>query len=243
MHVKNIKEDKLSRIFLCFSVISYSVIFIRALIGAHESGSIGSYRIILLQSAFGIFIAYLPFLLAKHARWLIPTPFYLLFLAFLWCAIFLGEGFGFYYKIPLWDDTLHFLSGMMAAALGFSLTDMILSQKNSEKAYTPPPLIYALFSLYFAAFIGVLWEFYEFAFDGILGLNMQKFAAPDKDGVMRELVGREALRDTVTDLLTDTAGGGIISLLGFLSLKRNKGLTSLFVVKINPRQNKIEDNP
>ena len=242
MHIKTIKEDKLSRIFLCFSVISYSAIFIRALSQAHESGSLGAYRIILLQSAFGIFAACAPFLLAKRAHWLIPTPFYLLFLAFLWCAIFLGEGFGFYYKIPLWDDTLHFLSGMMAAALGFSLTDMILSQKNAEKHYTPPPLIYALFSLYFAVFIGVLWEFYEFMFDGILGLNMQKFAAPDKDGVMRELVGREALRDTVTDLLTDTLGGGIVSLLGYFSLRKNKGLASLFIVKINANKNKSVGN-
>jgi hypothetical protein len=103
-------------------------------------------------------------------------------------------------------------------------------------------LIYALFSLYFAVFVGVLWEFYEFAFDGILGLNMQKFAAPDRDGVMRELVGREALRDTVTDLLTDTLGGGIVSLLGYFSLRKNKGLASLFIVKINANKNKIVGN-
>lgn len=243
MQIKTIEKGKTSRLFLILSVISYSTIFIRALIGAHESGSVGEYRLILLQSVFGIFLSYMPFILSKRAGWLIPTPFYLIFLAFLWCAIFLGEGFGFYYRIPPWDDILHVLSGMMASALGFSLTDMILSAENAEKAYTPPPLIYALFSLCFAVFIGVLWEFYEFSFDGLLGLNMQKFAVPDGDGSMRELVGREALRDTVTDLLSDTIGGGIISLLGFLSLKRNKGLTSLFVVKINPRKNKIEDNP
>ena len=233
MLIKNIEEGKLSRVFLILSIISYSTIFIRALIQASGSGSVGEYRLILLQSAFGIFIAYLPFILAKRARWLIPTPFYLLFLAFIWCAIFLGEGFGFYYRIPPWDDILHILSGMMASALGFSLTDMILTEKSSEKPYTPPPLIYALFSLCFAISIGVFWEFYEFTFDGILGLNMQKFATPDQSGKMRELVGREALRDTVTDLLSDTIGGGIISLAGYLSLIKKKSLTSLFVVKIN----------
>ena len=233
MSTKNINEGKLSRVFLVFSVISYFTIFIRALIEAQKSGSVGEYRLILLQSAFGIFLTYMPFILANRAHWLIPTPFYLLFLAFIWCAIFLGEGFGFYYKIPPWDDILHIISGMMASALGFSLTDMISTQKSGEKPYTPPPLIYALFSLCFAMSIGVLWEFYEFTFDGILGLNMQKFAIPDQYGRMQELVGREALRDTVTDLLSDTIGGGIISLAGYLSLIRKKSLTSLFVVKIN----------
>ena len=49
---------------------------------------------------------------------------------FLYCAIFLGEVFDFYYVLPYWDIILRFFSGMMLSARGFILVDML--NRNAE---------------------------------------------------------------------------------------------------------------
>ena len=54
---------------------------------------------------------------------------------------------------------------------------------------------------------GVLWEIYEYTADGLLGLNMQKFA--NENGTL--LQGRAALNNTMKDLIVDSFGALIIS--------------------------------
>ena len=66
----------------------------------------------------------------------------------------------------------------------------------------------AMFSFCFAVSIGAVWEIYEFSFDGLLGLNMQKFLLADGT----PLVGRAALTDTMKDIIVDTIGALIASL-------------------------------
>ena len=80
------------------------------------------------------------------------------------------------------------------------------------------PFFVCLFAFCFAITIGVAWEIYEFSFDGLLHLNMQKFMT--EEGV--ELVGRAALSDTMSDLIVDAIGAFIISVLGYISLKYKK---------------------
>ena len=89
------------------------------------------------------------------------------------------------------------------------------------------PLFVSLFAFCFAITMGVFWEFYEYSFDGLLGLNMQKFAL--EDGT--QLVGRLALADTMTDLFVDALGAGIISIIGGLSIKYKTRLIKMFHFK------------
>ena len=65
--------------------------------------------------------------------------------------------------------------------------------------------------------MGALWEIYEFSFDGLLGMNMQKFRL--EDGTL--LIGHEALRDTMEDIITDALGALIVSVVGALTMKKN----------------------
>ena len=67
--------------------------------------------------------------------------------------------------------------------------------------------------------LGVVWEIYEFTFDGLLGLNMQKFAL--EGGA--DLIGRAALVDTMKDLIVDCLGALIMSIIGYISLIYKKG--------------------
>ncbi len=197
------------------------------------------YRIMIFQSLFGLLTVNLPSFLERRFTWRIPTVFSVLFMLFLWGAIFAGEVWEFYYKIPLWDDILHLISSMMAAILGFSLIDIL---NNRQRGYISlSPLFVCLFSVTFAVFIGVLWEIYEFTFDGILGLNMQKFAKEGKsEDVLSLLVGRDALVDTMEDLIIDTVGAVSASLIGYVSLKLNKGWIEAFKV-VTPSINKEQE--
>jgi uncharacterized membrane protein YjdF len=127
----------------------------------------------------------------------IPRPALVTYFIFLYCAIPLGEVRSFYYLFDFWDDILHLLSGGMLAILGFIIVDTLNKQKKIH--VTLSPLFVALFAFCFALAIGALWEIWEFTFDNILGLNMQKFAL--ETGEM--LVGKEALRDTMEDIIID----------------------------------------
>jgi uncharacterized membrane protein YjdF len=80
------------------------------------------------------------------------------------------------------------------------------------------PLFVALFAFCFALAAGTIWEIYEFVVDRILGLNMQKYMLADGT----QLVGSAALHDTMEDLIVDAVSALIVSVFGYLMLKRQQ---------------------
>ncbi len=119
-----------------------------------------------------------------------------------------------HYTVPHWDTILHTFSGAMLGTLGFSVV-LLFNDYRSQSVRLSPAFV-ALFSFTFAVTLGVIWEVYEFTFDGVLNLNMQKFMLEDKT----PLIGRAALTDTMKDLIVDMLGAGVMSLLGFAILKK-----------------------
>ena len=81
----------------------------------------------------------------------------------------------------------------------------------------------------FALAVGSLWEILEFITDGLFGLNSQQFM--EGSGTFDTsvpLVGHEALRDTMEDLMLDFAGSLLVSVIGYFDLKRQrKGIADL----------------
>ena len=70
---------------------------------------------------------------------------------------------------------------------------------------------------------------------------MQKFAKEGKsEDVLSLLVGRDALVDTMEDLIIDTVGAVSASLIGYVSLKLNKGWIEAFKV-VTPSINKEQE--
>ena len=118
-----------------------------------------------------------PSLIQRRWELTIPNYMFLLYYAFLFCAIFLGEVWDFYHRIPFWDLILHAFSGAMLGALGFSLVSMLNDADNIR--FQLSPLFVALFAFCFALAAGTIWEIYEFVVDRILGLNMQKYMLAD----------------------------------------------------------------
>lgn len=189
-----------------------------------EPGYDPATMLMLLQCLLGLIAFFLPNFLSKKWRLNIPSGMYIAFIIFLYCAIFLGEVRDFFYKIPHWDDILHFFSGMMCGALGFSVVALL--NKSQEARLNMSPAFVVMFSIFFAVTIGVVWEIYEYTFDGLLGLNMQKFMLADGT----QLVGHAALTDTMQDLMVDLGGATLAAMLGYFSIKKKEPWLKDFVI-------------
>ncbi len=172
------------------------------------------YALMLLQCCLGLVVMFVPSILQKKWTWPIPDYMYIMYFVFLYCAIYLGEVRNFFYLVPHWDTWLHISSGGMLGALGF----IVVQQLNEFEGVSVRlgPIFVCLFALCFAVTVGVIWEVYEFTFDGLLGLTMQKFRL--EDGT--QLVGRAALQDTMEDLMVDFAGAFVVCFIGYIGARR-----------------------
>ena len=169
----------------------------------------------LLQCILGVSAVFIPKLLQRRYGFSFTPTIQISYYVFLYCAIFLGEVKNYYITMPLWDDVLHGFSGLMAGIFAFMLVAVATSGKLSDTSSLPPLLI-AFFAFTFSVTIGAFWEIYEFTMDGFLELNMQKYRL--NDGTM--LVGREALFDTMKDVVIDSVGAFTASVWGYLSMKK-----------------------
>ncbi|MBU3804994.1 MAG: hypothetical protein H9872_09605 [Candidatus Cellulosilyticum pullistercoris] len=225
MNKNKIDLKKAFNAFVLFSLIATTIFLIYAIaVAPVDRNAIDSfervksdYILMFVQCLLGIFAMLLPGIIEKKIKIEIPSTMLLLYTLFLYCAIYLGEVKNFYYTIPYWDTILHTCSGAMLGALGFSFVSLLNRQQQIPVQLTP--VFVSLFAFCFAITLGVFWEIYEFTFDGILGLNMQKFAL--ETGEL--LVGRSALLDTMKDLIVDSIGAFVMSVIGYISIKYKKG--------------------
>lgn len=183
------------------------------------------YILMLSQCVLGVIAFFLPNILSKKLKIVIPSNMYIVYVIFLWGAVFLGEVRNYYYKVPHWDTILHTCSGAMLGALGFSFVNIL--NKHEKVHVELSPIFVALFAFMFAITLGVIWEIYEYTFDGLLGLNMQKFAL--ENGTM--LMGRAAVSDTMEDLMVDAVGAFAMATIGYISLKYKKGWIEKLLIR------------
>ena len=109
------------------------------------------------------------------------------------------------------------MSSYMAGLFGVMVIQIL--NRDEHIVFKLSPFFVAMFSFCFAVAIGSVWEIYEFSFDGLLGLNMQKFLLADGT----PLVGRAALTDTMKDIIVDTIGAFLASCIGYFAVKHEKG--------------------
>lgn len=232
--MKKLKEWNWSKILsvFVFTTLLLSAVFVAIRLVLAPSQPDGGdferlksdYVLMLAQCILGMVVLLLPGVISRKLKIEIPSGMMILFVIFLYCAIYLGEVKSFYYNIHSWDTVLHWFSGAMIGALGFSFVALF---NNAERIpVNLSPFFVAAFAFCFAVTLGVFWEFYEYSFDGLLGLNMQKFAL--EDGSL--LVGRAALQDTMKDLVVDAVGAFAASVLGYISLKHKKGWIEKFQI-------------
>jgi flagellar biosynthesis protein FliR len=140
------------------------------------------------------------------------------FVLFLYGAIILGEVQGFYRKFYHWDTLLHTLSGITLASFGFCIIGII--NKSEKTNLGSSDWFMSFFSFCFAIMLDTVWEIIEFIMDTFMDLNMQQYILPD--GIV--LTGHYAVIDTMKDLIVDAFGALVISIIGYILLKRRKNI-------------------
>ena len=176
----------------------------------------GDYTLMLLECILGVIVIHIPSMLERRFKFELPTLLYVLYIIFLYCSIVLGEVRCFYYTIPNWDTFLHAFSSVMTGLFGFLFVTILNRDENI--IFKLSPFFVAVFAFSFSVMIGSVWEIYEFTFDGILHLNMQKHTLSDGTA----LVGHAALTDTMKDIIVDTLGALFASVVGYFSIRNDR---------------------
>ncbi|WP_211221950.1 hypothetical protein [Lacticigenium naphthae] len=170
------------------------------------------YVLMIFQCVVGLIVIFIPSKIERKYSIDIPDIMEIIFFLFLFAAIYLGEVRNFYFRVPHWDSVLHGFSALMLGALGFLLVNYINDTGILDVRLSP--FFVALFAFNFTVTVGVIWEIYEFLADGILQTNMQKFITAEGE----ILIGREALTDTMKDLIVDAVGGFVVAAGGYFAL-------------------------
>lgn len=190
------------------------IIILKSLIGALVVLSAVQMNLFLsIMSAFVLFLTFLPAIISRSFRINLPIEIDLILALMLYLHYALGEYNGFYVKLSWWDILLHggnsIIIGMIGLTFGYSL---LMTSRIKAK-----PIFVSSFSVFFAVFVGVLWEIFEFGMDQIFGFNMQK----------------SGLVDTMTDLMVDVSGAMVVGIGGFLYLKKSgPSLLHKFILRI-----------
>ena len=221
----NNKQQRFNNILYISVVISFIVpiifLILRMIFGNVSSNVAGyhsdaDYILMIIQCLLGLIVINLPTFLARKLKFELPMTLYGMYIIFLYCAIFLGEVRSFYYVIPFWDSILHAFSSLMLGFFGFMAITILLRDEHIVMSLSP--IFTAIFAFCFALSIGTVWEIYEYVFDGILGLNMQKFMTVD--GTL--LVGHAALADTMKDIIIDAIGALTATVIGSVAIKHDR---------------------
>ncbi len=194
----------------------------------------------------------------------LPSLLQIIILLFIFAAEILGELSNYYVQYKHWDTVLHTTWGFLCAAIGFSLVD-ILNRDESIKL-SLSPLYLAIAAFCFSMTIGVLWEFFEFAADNFLGLDMQKdriissfrsvLLDPTNsnipivvDNISDVAVNGQSLGlggyldiglyDTMEDLFVNFIGALVFSIVGFVDARNKRG--SWLTRQLVPRLAKDEE--
>ena len=70
----------------------------------------------------------------------LPTTLEIIILMFIFAAEILGEISEFYLVFPFWDTVLHTLNGFLAAAIGFSMVDLL--NRSERTVFNLSPAVY-----------------------------------------------------------------------------------------------------
>lgn len=114
----------------------------------------------------------LPSVLTRRLQIELPGTLEVIVLLFIYAAEILGEINSFYIRVPNWDTMLHTLNGFLCAAIGFALVDML--NRSDRFSFRLSPAYLAIVAFCFSMTVGVLWEFFEYYGDLLLGFDMQK---------------------------------------------------------------------
>lgn len=205
---------RFSRIILTLSTLLLmaqivSVIFL------DNNTAVGHIAFQLFENLLMIIVTILPHILGKVIKIRIPKAMEIAFVGFCFASLVMGDLFDFYGRFSWWDVILHGMSGIMLGILGYAIYNTLGTNDSSS------PIWVSIWIMCFALAAGAMWEIWEYATDGIFGLNSQEFLTSSGTfDCTTPLQGRAALKDTMEDLILDFIGAAIIAVTAFFNVKK-----------------------
>ena len=213
----------------------------------------GAFICVLVLALFTV-----PTIIQRSLKVEFPTLLQIIILLFIFAAEILGELSAYYIQFKHWDTILHTTWGFLCAAVGFSLVELLNSDEKIK--FELSPFFLALVAFCFSMTIGIFWEFFEFAADRLLGLDMQKDTiitalrsvtldeTASNIPILVENItsvsinGQElglggyldiGLYDTMEDLFVNFIGALVFSIIGYIDAKKffRSSLTASLVPK------------
>lgn len=226
------------KLFVVYMLLRISVILVA--VAQFFNGNYENFFLCILT----LILFTIPSFVEKNYHIDVPGTLEVIILLFIYSAEILGEIRSFYVRFPFWDTMLHTLNGFLAAAIGFSMVDIL--NRNKKFSFQLSPFFMALVAFCFSMTIGVLWEFFECAMDLFFHMDMQKdtivtsinsvLLNPEGlnqmiriDNIQSTVVNGQdlgirgyldiGLLDTMKDLFVNFIGAVVFSVIGYFYVK------------------------
>ena len=243
------EKDSTALVHYILRFIVMAILIVQLFTGEYEN----VFLCLLTLALFAI-----PSFIETNTRIDIPDTLENIILFFIFASAILGEIRSYYVTYPMWDTMLHTLNGFLAAAIGFSLVDIL--NQSERFTFKLSPLFVVVVAFCFSMTIGVIWEFFEFFMDMVFGLDMQKdtiihtirSVALDPTHSQKIIVipnissvtinGEElglggyldiGLIDTMKDLIVNFIGAVVFSIFGYFYLT-NRAKKGSFIERFIP---------
>ena len=216
--------------FFSTQIVSILIIILSVIFIFFSNSDENTSRLIFnaLMALVLLMLTLIPSFLEKQLKIDIPSVMEIIFLIFSVLAFLLGEIGDFYIKFKWWDSMLHTMSGVLLGCVGYTFLNFF-NNNNHIKSFKLGAGFAAIFVLCFTICCGTIWEIIEFLVDTLNGTNMQRY----QDNLTGEgFIGRAALFDTMKDLIQDFAGGLLISIIGYIDIKKGNIFVNKLKVKI-----------
>jgi len=239
---QQIHEHKgLAIVYLSLRIIVLAMVIFQLLQGNYQHAFYGILALVLFT---------VPSFVEDNFHIDIPNTLEIIVLFFIFAAQILGEMHSYYTRFPFWDTMLHTVNGFLAAAIGFSLLELL--NRDEHFTFHLSPFYLSVTAFCFSMTIGVLWEFFEYGMDMLFLSDMQKdtwvtaihSVSLNAEGLNKvEHIPIESLvvngedwlaryggyldiglKDTMKDLLVNFIGALVFSVIGYFYVKsKGKG--------------------
>lgn len=145
-------------------------------------------------------------------------------------ATFLGTVLYFYSTVSWWDLLMHGMFGFVGCVVAYT----IIAALGGDKMHK---IGFYVFIVCAVMTCGVLWEIIEFTSDGLFGGNAQ--VTHDYNGV--PYVGREAIMDTMQDLIITFAGIAVFYICVLADFLSKKGIIKRILTVPPKTEEKAEE--
>ncbi len=129
----------------------------------------------------GFILPFLPEIFAKVFKTKFSIRIELAYYLFIFLALDLGICLYWYEYVPYYDKVVHMLSGVFSAVIAYYVL-LFFGAKYDHKGFR------RLFIICFSLAIAVIWEFFEFFCDKVLGQHMQELISTGVDDTMWDLI-------------------------------------------------------